>query len=34
MFAKEIPIDVGDRVCRDGFWFADVAFVARQHRTL
>jgi uncharacterized protein (TIGR00290 family) len=25
IFAKEIPVERGDTVCRDGFWFADVA---------
>jgi diphthamide synthase (EF-2-diphthine--ammonia ligase) len=24
MFARAIPIEVGQTVCRDGFWFADV----------
>lgn len=24
MFVREVPIESSDRVCRDGFWFADV----------
>ena len=25
MFDREIPVEVGEIVCRDGFWFADVS---------
>lgn len=33
MYRRSIPVEVGEKLCRDGFWFADVQSAPPRERT-